>query len=116
MKRWIIVVMGLVGILGAAAVELLAQDAARVARGQQLFAEQKCTLCHSVGAVGNKKGPLDEVGAKLKADQIKRWITAPKEMTTETKATRKPPMKAFPNLAPQDVEALVAYLQTLKKG
>jgi cytochrome c1 len=36
-------------------------------------------------------------------------------MTEKTKAERKPPMKEFPDLAKDDVDALVVYLQTLKK-
>ena len=47
--------------------------------------------------------------------EIKEWIVNPKEMTTKTKAERKPPMKAYPNLPAADVDALVAYMQTLKK-
>ena len=89
-----------------------AQD--KVAKGQQLFADQKCTLCHSVGDTGNKKGPLDGVASKLSAEDIRAWITDAKAMTAKTKATRKPVMKQF-SLPAEDVDALVAYLSTLKK-
>jgi mono/diheme cytochrome c family protein len=97
------------GIAAAAA----AQDA-KVTRGQQLFADQKCTLCHSIGDKGNKKGPLDGVASTLSADEIRSWITDAKGMTAKTKATRKPEMKAY-SLAKDDVDALVAYIGTLKK-
>ena len=89
-------------------------DDARVARGMQVVAEQKCMLCHSIAGKGNTKGPLDNVGGTLSADEIRQWIVTPKEMTAKTKAERKPPMKTF-DLPPTDVDALVAYLQTLKK-
>jgi cytochrome c2 len=90
-----------------------AQDA-KVAKGKQLFADQKCTLCHSIGETGNKKGPLDGVASKISVEEIKSWITDPKAMTAKTKATRKPVMKQY-TLAAEDVDALVAYLATLKK-
>jgi cytochrome c2 len=90
-----------------------AQDP-KVTKGQQLFADQKCTLCHSIADKGNKKGPLDGVGAKLSADEIRSWITDPKGMTAKTKATRKPEMKQY-TLPKDDVDALVAYLSTVKK-
>jgi mono/diheme cytochrome c family protein len=77
--------------------------------------EQKCKLCHQVGGEGNAKGPLDSVGGKLKADEIKQWIVDPKAMTEKTKATRKPAMKTYPNLSAEDVDALVAYMESLKK-
>jgi mono/diheme cytochrome c family protein len=109
MRTALITTVFCLGIAASAA----AQDA-NVAKGQQLFADQKCTLCHSVGDKGNKKGPLDGVAAKLSADEIRSWITDAKGMTAKTKATRKPEMKAF-TLAKGDVDALVAYLGTLKK-
>jgi mono/diheme cytochrome c family protein len=90
-----------------------AQDA-KVSRGEKVFTDQKCSLCHSIGGHGNAKGPLDDVGSKLSADEIRQWITNAKEMTAKTKATRKPEMKQF-TLPKDDVDALVAYLQT-KKG
>ena len=86
----------------------------RSRRARALFADQKCTLCHSIGDKGNKKGPLDGVGSKLKADEIREWIVDAKGMTAKTKATRKPDMKAYA-LPKDDVDALVAYLSTLKK-
>jgi hypothetical protein len=49
------------------------------AKGAQLFADQKCTLCHSIGDKGNKKGPLDDVGSKLSAAEIREWITDSKD-------------------------------------
>jgi mono/diheme cytochrome c family protein len=98
-----------VGLTATAA----AQDA-KVAQGEKLFADQKCTLCHSVGDRGNKKGPLDGVAAKINAEEIREWIVDAKGMSAKTKATRKPEMKAY-TLPKDDVDALVAYLATLRK-
>jgi mono/diheme cytochrome c family protein len=106
------VMAGLMVCAGLAATAA-AQDA-KVVKGEKLFVEQKCTLCHSIGDKGNKKGPLDEVGTKLKSDEIREWLTDAKGMTAKTKATRKPEMKAYA-LQKDDVEALAAYLLTLKK-
>ena len=91
----------------------LAQDAV-VTRGVKVYAEQKCSLCHSIGATGNKKGPLDAVGTTLSADDLRAWIVDAKGMTAKTKATRKPEMKSY-TLSKDDVDGLVAYLLTLKK-
>jgi mono/diheme cytochrome c family protein len=108
MRSAAITAMLCVGVAAAAA----AQDA-KVTKGQQLFTEQKCTLCHSIGDKGNKKGPLDSVASKLSADDIRSWITDARGMIAKTKPTRKPEMKAF-TLPKEDVDALVAYLVTLK--
>jgi mono/diheme cytochrome c family protein len=85
-------------------------------KGQQVFAAQKCTICHSVAGKGNPKGPLDNVGAKHAADVIRQWVTNAPEMAAKSNATRKPAMKSYANLPNEDVEALVAYLITLKKS
>jgi mono/diheme cytochrome c family protein len=100
------------GVLcGVAVMPAAAQDLK--ATGEKLFVDQKCSLCHSVAGKGNTKGPLDEVGSKDSAD-IRAWITDATAMTAKTGATRKPPMKQF-TLDKADVDALVAYLTTLKK-
>jgi mono/diheme cytochrome c family protein len=85
-----------------------------VAQGQQVFEAQKCSLCHSVAGKGNAKGPLDGVGSKYSAVELKLWITNPAEMSKKHNTTRKPPMKSFASLSAGDVDALVAYLQSLK--
>ena len=94
------------------AVNAQAQD--KVAAGQKVFTDQKCTICHSVGDKGNKKGALDDVASKVSEVDLRAWITDAKSMTVKTKATRKPDMKAYA-LPKEEVDDLVAYLQTLKK-
>ena len=106
------VIAGLTLCLGLAATAA-AQDA-KVVRGERLFVDQKCALCHSIDGKGNKKGPLDGVASKLKNDEVREWIVDAKGMAAKTKATRKPEMKAY-TLPKEDVEALAAYLMTLKK-
>jgi len=91
-----------------------AQDKAQIAKGQQVFTDNKCSVCHSVAGQGNKKGPLDGVGAKLSADDIRQWITNPTEMAAKAKAERKPPMKPV-TLPKDELDSLVAYVQSLKK-
>lgn len=90
-----------------------AQD--KVEKGMKVYTEQKCALCHSIAGKGSAKGSLDGVGTKLKEAEIRAWITDPKGMTAKTKAERKPAMKAYPNLTKDEVDALVAYMMSLKK-
>jgi mono/diheme cytochrome c family protein len=104
--------IGLTVLLGAAATA--AADDARNAKGEELYVSQKCGLCHSIGDKGNKKGPLDGVGSKLTGDQLHSWIVDAKGMTAKTGAARKPEMKNYA-LPKDDVDALVAYMASLKK-
>lgn len=108
----------MVAVLGAVALAApaLAQDATK---GKQVYdaAAPKCKVCHSIAGDGNAKGSLDDVGSKLKADGIKAWMRTPKEMAAKAKAERKPPMPAYTTekLSDADLEALTAYLLSLKK-
>jgi mono/diheme cytochrome c family protein len=108
MRSIVLAIMVTVGVVSFAS----AQDAK--AKGAKVFADQKCSLCHSVAGKGNAKGALDAVGSKLSADEIRNWITDAKGMTVKMKTTRKPDMKAY-TLPKDDVDALVAYLSALKK-
>jgi mono/diheme cytochrome c family protein len=92
-----------------------AQDQGQIDRGMKIYVEQKCANCHSIAGKGNAKGPLDDVGKRLKADDIREWITDPVAMAQKAKAERKPAMKANPNVSTEDVDALVAYMVSLKK-
>jgi mono/diheme cytochrome c family protein len=109
-------------VLPAAAVAVMAvlasspasagQDAAR---GQEVYAAQKCQGCHNIAGKGFKNNTLDGVGARLSAAELKAWIVTPKEMATKTAATGKPPMPdRYAKLPAADIDALVAYMQTLK--
>jgi mono/diheme cytochrome c family protein len=100
-------------MLGPAAAA--AQDQALIDRGIKVYAAQKCSVCHSIDGKGNAKGPLDSVGLKLSADEIREWMVHPAEMTKKTNALRKPPMRAYPNLPKEDLDAIVAYMLSLKK-
>ena len=112
MKRPVVGLMAwalAMGVVGAAA----AQDA-KVAAGAKLFEANKCSICHSVAGKGNPKKPLDGAGTRVSADMIRMWLTDPKG--AEAKAGKKamPPMKSFAALPPADIDALVAYVQSLK--
>ena len=90
-----------------------AQDAAK---GAKVYADQKCSNCHAIAGKGNAKGALDDVGSKLSAADIREWIVDPVGMAAKSKATRKPVMTAkYTGLPKDDLDALVAYLSSLKK-
>jgi mono/diheme cytochrome c family protein len=108
----------IVGIVGALAVVAFASSASAqdVAKGAKVYEAQKCSMCHSIAGKGNAKGALDEVGTKLKAEEIRQWIVDPVGMTAKTKAPRKPVMpNKYSTLPKEDIDALVAYMASLKK-
>jgi mono/diheme cytochrome c family protein len=92
------------------------QDAEQIKKGQEVYTAQKCQVCHSIAGKGGKQSPLDGVGSKLSAEEIREWIVDPVEMAKKVKSTKKPPMpKKYDKLPAGDIDALVAYMQSLKK-
>jgi len=89
---------------------------------KKLYMTYKCDKCHTIAGRGTKKpdGALDDIGTKLSVADIKKWLTAPAEMEAKLK---KPPKgtDAMSNalktkgIEPDEVDALVAYMQTLTK-
>jgi mono/diheme cytochrome c family protein len=102
----------------AAASLAVAQDAAQIEKGKSIYASAnpKCSMCHSIAGQGNAKHPLDGVGGKLSADDIKAWMRTPKEMAAKAKSEGKPPMMPYAKekISDQDLDSLVAYLLSLK--
>jgi len=100
-------------ITGVAAVSLLLfsgtamfSQGAAADQGREVYAAQKCSLCHSIAGSGGGEA-LDGVSTKLKPDDIKKRIKAPRDVKADSG------MKAYPNLPEKDLNNLVAYLMTL---
>lgn len=110
MRVSFIVVAGLFAIT----VSVLPAHAQDAAKGAAVYAAQKCATCHALDGKGMAKGPLDGVGKKFTADEIRQWIVTPAEMSKKHNATRKPPMRAYPNLPKDDLDNLVAFLASKK--
>jgi mono/diheme cytochrome c family protein len=105
-------------ILAAAVVGMVSFTAAAqgdAEKGKAVYAAQKCSLCHSIAGVGKKTNPLDGVGGKLSAEDTKQWFTDPVAAAKKHNSTKKPVMPAkFAKLPAADIDALVAYMQSLK--
>jgi mono/diheme cytochrome c family protein len=84
------------------------------ATGEEVYAAQKCAVCHSVGDKGNKKYPLDGVGSRLSETDIRDWLLNPD--TQQSKKPGRPLMRmpSYRNVPPEEIDALVAYLKSLK--
>ncbi len=112
------VVTTLAGIVAMGTL-VAAQGAAKVEAGKVVFTTQKCGTCHKVGGVGGKlASELDGIGSKRTEAELRKWLTSPAEL--EAKITPKPkmPMSGFlktHKLTDADVDALTAYMMSLKK-
>jgi mono/diheme cytochrome c family protein len=109
--RWLTTMFAFAAAMGLCRTAA-AQDAKK---GQEVYTAQKCQTCHSIAGKGGKASPLDGVGGKLSADDIRQWITHPKEAAAKANSTKKPPMPAkYASLPAADLDSLVAYMASLK--
>ena len=110
------VVMWMVaGIVLTSAAAMYGQTPAQVQAGQALYQKHGCAKCNLAAGRGNKMFPLDGVASKMKPADIRAWLANPAEM--EKKLPKPPPLKMSAqkyNFKPEEIDALVAYLQTLK--
>jgi len=89
---------------------LSAQDAALVAKGQALTTGYKCAMCHVLGGKGGKLSkPLDGVSERYAAPALTKILEDPQGVFPAAKL--KMPKVAW---KPGEVNAVVAYLQSLK--
>jgi cytochrome c2 len=107
MKTFVAIVIACVVVaVGAAA----AQDSKLVSKGQRLTVDHKCAMCHALAGKGGKIGkPLDGVSATRDAAALRRILTDPLKEFPDAKIK-------MPKIdwAAGDVDAVIAYLQTLK--
>ena len=102
-------------VLAVVAVPAFARQNGSVEKGKAVYAAQKCAMCHGIAGAGGKSSALDGVGTKLSAAEIRAWIVTPKDMEKKTNSTKKPPMPdRYAKLPAQDLDALVAYMVSLK--
>ncbi|MGA7885641.1 MAG: cytochrome b N-terminal domain-containing protein [Acidobacteriaceae bacterium] len=75
-----------------------------VREGAVVFQAKQCRNCHEVGGIGGQRGPaLDDVATRMTPDEMRYKVV-----------TGGGNMPAFgKNLSPPEIEALVAFLETL---
>ncbi len=78
-------------------------------RGLQVYEEQGCAVCHVVRGAGTAGGPdLTRIGRQRDEAWLTRFIPDPSAVNVSSE------MPPYDTLAPQDLDALVAYLKTLQ--
>ncbi len=79
--------------------------------GKQLYeVKYQCNACHTIGSAGGYVGPnLSNAGNWLNAAWIEEWLRDPQVLVPGTIEPRR-------SLTDQEVQALTAYVLTLKKG
>ncbi len=102
------------------------EDAALIEKGRQLFNTKTCSTCHTIrgdGYIGVVGPELTHVGARStiaagllenNRDELHRWIHAPNEVKPGNTMWVKGYIANNITLTPEDEDALVNYLESLK--
>jgi cytochrome c oxidase subunit 2 len=103
------------------------EDPVLIAKGREVFKSKTCVTCHTIrgeaGAVGILGPELTHVGARTtiaggllenNREQLHRWIHAPGDVKPGNKMWVNGYLVNNIKLTPDDEEALIAYLESLK--
>jgi hypothetical protein len=101
------------GLVLASGLALSAQDPKLIEEGKKVYETYNCKKCHRIDNVGSKISPLDGVASKLSAEDIRKWLVSPDEMTAKLKKKPVVKMKAI-EFKPGELDALMAYMLSLK--
>jgi mono/diheme cytochrome c family protein len=88
------------------------------AAGRRAYERQKCATCHMIAGQGNIRFKLDGVASKMTDGDLRRWLTDTAEMEralpTQPAIRMSEWLAANRKISDADVDALVAYLSSLK--
>ena len=86
----------------------------RIEAGQQVYKQQACARCHSIAGKGNPRNPLDDVGIKRTADELRNWIIGSDAIQGSVPESVFKLKKRYKELSDHDLNTLVIYMQSLR--
>ena len=82
-------------------------------RGRDVYNAQGCSSCHAIAGVGNPRNPLDDVGARRTAVELREWITGTGSATDQLSPAVVRRKQRYQELSEAELQALVAFLASL---
>ncbi|MBE9515799.1 MAG: cytochrome c [Proteobacteria bacterium] len=92
----------------------LLPDPQRIEAGRQVYVQQRCARCHSIAGKGNLRYPLDGVGEKRSAEELRNWIIGADVLQGVLLGRVFRLKQAHKELPSDDLDALVSYMQSLR--
>jgi mono/diheme cytochrome c family protein len=85
-----------------------------VSAGKHVYAAQHCLRCHAIAGEGNALRKLDDIGSRLDAAKLRDWIIGAPAIAEKLSPRALAAKRRYAGLPAVDIDALVAYLQTLR--
>ncbi|MCK4586361.1 MAG: cytochrome c [Gammaproteobacteria bacterium] len=82
--------------------------------GRQVYKQQACARCHSIAGKGNSRNPLDGVGVRRTADELRNWIIGADTIQGSVPEGVFKLKKTYRGLTERDLDSLVIYMQSLQ--
>ena len=89
-------------------------DPKHIEAGRQIYKQQTCARCHSIAEEGNPRNPLDGVGAKRSAKELRDWIIGADSLQNKLPERAFKLKQVHRTLPGDDLDALVFYMQSLR--
>ncbi len=90
-----------------------APDSKHIGVGRQIYKQQSCELCHSISGQGNPRNPLDGVGTKHTANELRNFITGADALQNSLPNSIQKMKQRYKELSADELDALVIYMQSL---
>lgn len=87
-----------------------AAEPARLALGRAVLEREGCLQCHALGGSGNPRSPLDGIGARRPAADIRQWIVADAAVADRLPARIAQVKQRYRALPEDELDALIEYL------
>ena len=88
-------------------------DSKRIETGGQIYQQQSCGFCHSIAGQGNPRNPLDGVGKKRTASELRNFITGADTLQGLLTTSIRKRKQRYRELSVEELDALVIYMQSL---
>ncbi len=85
----------------------------RIEHGLKIYNQQGCSLCHAIEGHGNPRSPLDGVGSKRSAEELRNWVMGDDEIQGQL-SERSFKFKQAHRITDDELESLIYYLQSLR--
>ena len=84
------------------------------ARGRAVFDANDCARCHSIAGEGSPRSALDGVASRLWSEEIRHFVNADEAVQEELAPRAIAAKRPYAELPAAELDALVAYLASLK--
>jgi len=84
-----------------------------IERGRHIYEQQGCGFCHSIDGHGNPRNPLDSVGTKRTASELRNFIIGADTLEGLLPTGIRKMKQKYKELSADELNALVIYMQSL---